>query len=93
MPTLADERICDSARLAAAQEELSAAYNAALAAAERPRALLREQADWLDARDVAARRSDGALERLYRRRTEELWRRADQGRVGDEDASFWRDER
>jgi uncharacterized protein len=93
MPSLADEMVCESARLATAQEELNAAYDAALAAAERPRALRREQADWLDARDLAARRSDRALEQLYRRRTDELWRQADEARFADDEAYYGRDGR
>jgi uncharacterized protein YecT (DUF1311 family) len=86
MPTLADEMVCDLPRLAAAQADLNAAYDAALSSVERPRALRREQADWLEQREVAARRSEGALERFYRLRTEELWRRTDEARGGPAEA-------
>lgn len=95
MPTLADEMVCDSPRLAAAQSALDTAYDAALASADRPRALRREQADWLEQRDVAARRSAGALERFYDLRSEELWRRAEEAEGYDvaDDASAWQDGR
>jgi uncharacterized protein YecT (DUF1311 family) len=86
MPTLADEMVCDVPRLAAVQAELNAAYDAALSSVDRPRALRREQADWLEQREVAARRSERALERFYRLRTEELWRRTDEARQGPAEA-------
>jgi uncharacterized protein YecT (DUF1311 family) len=95
LPTLADEMVCDTPRLAAAQAALDSAYDAALAAADRPRALRREQADWLAQRDMAARRSEAALERFYRLRTDELWRRADEAEGYDiaDDARTWSDDR
>lgn len=78
--SLAEELVCADAVLAAADRQLSRAYDRALRAGVPSEALQAEQEDWLASREDAALRSPRALGRLYDQRIDELNARADEGR-------------
>jgi uncharacterized protein len=64
--------VCGDPRLAAADQQMSRAYAAALAAGEPEEELRSEQADWLEIREDAARYSNRAVLNIYEQRTREL---------------------
>lgn len=76
-PTRAYEMVCSDRRLAEADRRMKRAYSAALAAGVPPDELLRDQEDWLDVREDAARISPRAVADIYRQRTRELFALAD----------------
>ena len=64
--------VCADPRLAALDQQMRRAYDAALAAGIPEAGLRADQADWLDIREDAARYSRNAVTRIYRQRIEEL---------------------
>lgn len=76
-PTPAYEMVCRDRWLAQADQRMKRAYSAALAAGVPPEALRRDQEDWLDVREDAARISRQAVADIYRQRTRELFAMAD----------------
>jgi uncharacterized protein YecT (DUF1311 family) len=76
-PTPAYEMVCSDMRLAEADRRMKRAYSAALAAGVPPGELRRDQEDWLDVREDAARISRRAVADIYRQRTRELFAMAD----------------
>jgi uncharacterized protein YecT (DUF1311 family) len=76
-PTRAYELVCSDMRLAEADRRMKRAYSAALAAGVPPGELRRDQEDWLDVREDAARVSRRAVADIYRQRTRELFAMAD----------------
>jgi uncharacterized protein len=70
--TQAQQMVCGDPRLAAADQRLSHAYAAALAAGGPIDQLRAEQADWLNIREDAARYSKRAVLNIYEQRTREL---------------------
>jgi uncharacterized protein YecT (DUF1311 family) len=76
----AAEMVCSDPDLSAADRALNRAYRRAMRSGAIPPEQLRaDQQDWLAAREDAARRSPGALARIYDRRIDELNRLADDG--------------
>lgn len=78
-PSPAAEMVCRDPDLAAADRRMRRAYDAAVAAGAPEDMLAFEQADWREIREMAARRSPRAVASIYRQRTDELWRMADEG--------------
>lgn len=76
-PSRAYEMVCSDMRLAEADRRMKRAYSAALAAGVPPDELRRDQEDWLDVREDAARISRRAVADIYRQRTRELFAMAD----------------
>ena len=71
-PTRADQAICGTPSLAAADQEMRRAYQRALDAGAPPMPLRASQEDWLIASEVAAARSTLDLAAAYARRIAEL---------------------
>ncbi len=71
-PTRARAMVCADPRLAALDQQMRRAYDAALAAGIPEAELRADQADWLDIREDAARYSRNAVSQIYRQRIEEL---------------------
>ncbi|WP_293355942.1 lysozyme inhibitor LprI family protein [Phenylobacterium sp.] len=71
-PSLAREMVCGDAGLAAMDRRMKRAYAAAVAAGARQDELAADQADWLDIREEAARRSRRSVANIYRQRIDEL---------------------
>jgi len=67
-----EQMVCDSPRLAAADRAMDAAYDRAIRAGAPPRWLRREQDDWLEIREDAARHSSAAVADVYDQRISEL---------------------
>lgn len=78
--SLAEELVCTDAVLAAADRQLSRAYDRALRAGVPESELAANQDEWLASREDAALRSPRALARLYDQRIAELNAWADEGR-------------
>jgi uncharacterized protein YecT (DUF1311 family) len=78
-PTRAEALVCADPGLAEADRRMRRAYVAALRNGAPADLLAREQDDWLEARDDAARYSREALEDVYRQRIAELRDIADYG--------------
>ncbi|HEV7383353.1 MAG TPA: lysozyme inhibitor LprI family protein, partial [Phenylobacterium sp.] len=74
--TAAQQMVCGDPELAAADQRMSRAYRAALAAGAPEDQLRSEQQDWLGIREDAARRSRNAVASIYEQRIDELrrWR-------------------
>lgn len=70
--TGAEQMVCEEPDLAAADRRLNDAYEQAVASGITRRAMRREQDDWLQFREDAARESPQAVSRLYEQRIEEL---------------------
>lgn len=68
----AQQLVCQDRRLAAADRRMRRAYEAALRAGSPERELAEDQADWLNVREEAARRSTGAVAAIYDQRIDEL---------------------
>ena len=75
--SLGERMVCEDPGLAAADRQMSRAYRRALDAGAPPAELREDQRDWLDIREVAARRSPGAVAAIYRQRIAELEELAD----------------
>lgn len=78
-PTPAYEMVCNDRWLAQADQRMKRAYSAALAAGAPVDELRRDQDDWLEVREEAARISRQAVADIYRQRTRELFAMADGG--------------
>jgi uncharacterized protein len=70
--SLAQDIACRDPGLRAADRRMAEAYVGALAAGASERRLRRDQVDWLNLREDAARHSKQAVENLYRQRIQEL---------------------
>ncbi|THD51250.1 hypothetical protein [Phenylobacterium sp.] len=68
----AQDVVCEDPGLVEADRQMVLAYTQATAAGAPADLLWTEQVDWLNAREAAARRSHGAVERLYRERIRDL---------------------
>jgi uncharacterized protein YecT (DUF1311 family) len=70
--TRAEQLVCADPELADDDQRMARAYRAAIASGAPERVLAREQRDWLNARDDAARRSRRDVANLYTRRLDDL---------------------
>ena len=70
--TYAEQMVCSDPQLAAADRRLERAYRRALQAGAPRDELSADQEDWLAVRELAARRSPGAVAAVYQQRIEEL---------------------
>lgn len=75
--SLGERMVCEDTGLAAADRRMSRAYRRALDSGAPADQLREDQRDWLDIREVAARRSPGAVAAIYRQRIAELEELAD----------------
>jgi hypothetical protein len=70
--SLAQDIVCRDPGLRAAELRVAEAYASALAAGASERRLRRDQVEWLNMREEAARHSKQAVENLYRQRLQQL---------------------